>query len=207
MGSVAKTLGQLKWLWFARPKRPLMDFVAFDEPSKGPWGSLLLSIKRRLIHWVSLGALIVIATQAFQPIIQQYHCFNTMNAFLRSILQGRYEIDGDIPIYGSDAIEILVDTLLVEPYDEAAMANFLSGLATSMTNTLRTGSWSEAVNGTSYSLVSYVKVDWPWLVLPATLVLLSFPFLVVTILQSSRAKIKPWKTSTMATLQGLGVEL
>ena len=63
------------------------------------------------------------------------------------------------------------------------------------------------MNGTSYSLVSYVKVDWPWLVLPATLVLLSFPFLVVTILQSSRAKIKPWKTSTLATLQGLGVEL
>ena len=63
------------------------------------------------------------------------------------------------------------------------------------------------MNGTSYSLVSYVKVDWPWLVLPATLVLLSFPFLVVTILRSSRAKIKPWKTSTLATLQGLGAEL
>ena len=63
------------------------------------------------------------------------------------------------------------------------------------------------MNGTSYSLVSYVNVDWPWLVLPATLVLLSFPFLVVTILQSSRAKIRPWKTSTLATLQGLGVEL
>ena len=49
MGSVATTLGQLKWLWFARPKRPLMDFVAFDEASKGPWGSLLLLIKRRLM--------------------------------------------------------------------------------------------------------------------------------------------------------------
>ena len=67
--------------------------------------------------------------------VMGYYSFNTMNAFLRNILQGRYEIDGDIPIYGSDAIEILVDTLLVEPYDEAAMANFLSGLATSMTNT------------------------------------------------------------------------
>ena len=49
MGSVAKTLGQLKWLWFARPKRPLMDFVAFDEASRGAWGSLLLLIKRRLM--------------------------------------------------------------------------------------------------------------------------------------------------------------
>ena len=49
MGSVAKTLGQQKWLWFVRPKRPLMDFVAFDEASRGPWGSLLLLIKRRFM--------------------------------------------------------------------------------------------------------------------------------------------------------------
>ena len=49
MGSVAKALGQLKWLWFTRSKRPLMDFVALDEASKGPWGSSLLLIKRRLV--------------------------------------------------------------------------------------------------------------------------------------------------------------
>ena len=60
------------------------------------------------------------------------------------------------------------------------------------------------MNGTSYSLVSYVRVDWFWLVLPATLILLSLPFLIATIVQSSRAKIKPWKTSTLATLQALG---
>ena len=58
-----------------------------------------------------------------------------MNAFLENIFRGRYEKDGDTPIYGSDAIEVLVDTLLVEPYDEAAMIDFLNGLATSMTNT------------------------------------------------------------------------
>ena len=49
MGSVAKALGQLKWLWFTIPKKPLMDFVALDEASKGPWGSSLLLIKRRLV--------------------------------------------------------------------------------------------------------------------------------------------------------------
>lgn len=63
------------------------------------------------------------------------------------------------------------------------------------------------MNGTSYSLVSYARVDWLWLVLPATLVLLSLPFLIATIVQSSQAQIKPWKTSALATLQGLGNEL
>ena len=41
-GSVAKAIGQLKWLWFMRPKRSLNDFVAFDRASTGPWGSFLL---------------------------------------------------------------------------------------------------------------------------------------------------------------------
>lgn len=63
------------------------------------------------------------------------------------------------------------------------------------------------MNGTSYSLVSYVRVSWSWLVLPVTLVSLSLPFLIATIVQSSHAKIQPWKTSTLATLQGLGSEL
>ena len=63
------------------------------------------------------------------------------------------------------------------------------------------------MDGRSYSLVSYVKVDWLWVLMPATLVLLSFPFLIITIVQSSRAKLRPWKTSTLATLQGLGIDV
>ena len=63
------------------------------------------------------------------------YSFNTMRNFLRDILQGRYQINGRLPTYGSDAIEVLVDQLLVEPYDEKAMMIFLNGLATSMTNT------------------------------------------------------------------------
>ena len=63
------------------------------------------------------------------------YSFNTMNAFLRTIFRGHYTINDGLPTYGSDAIEVLVDTLLAEPYDEAAMVPFLNGLATSMTNT------------------------------------------------------------------------
>lgn len=53
MGSVAKALGQLKWLWFARPKRPLMEFVAFDEASRGPWGSLVILGRGRLLSAIT----------------------------------------------------------------------------------------------------------------------------------------------------------
>ena len=37
--------------------------------------------------------------------------------------------------------------------------------------------------------------------------MLSLPFLIATIVQTSHSKTKPWKTSTLATLQGLGDEL
>ena len=67
--------------------------------------------------------------------VMNYYSFNTITAFLKNILQGRYKVNDGTPIYGSDAIEVLVDTLLMEPYNEAAMLNFLNGLATSMTNT------------------------------------------------------------------------
>ena len=54
MGSVAKAIGQLKWLWFTQIKRPLTDFVAFDEASIGPWGSFLLLVKGWLMSVFAL---------------------------------------------------------------------------------------------------------------------------------------------------------
>jgi hypothetical protein len=38
---VSESIGQLKWLWF-KDERKLSDFLAFDNASRGPWGSLLL---------------------------------------------------------------------------------------------------------------------------------------------------------------------
>ena len=60
--------------------------------------------------------------------------FETIQAFLKHIFQGQYNITNNNPIYGSDAIEVFVETLLVAPYDLAAMINFLTGFATCMTN-------------------------------------------------------------------------
>jgi hypothetical protein len=38
---VSECIGQLKWLWFKEERR-LSDFLAFDNASRGPWGSLVL---------------------------------------------------------------------------------------------------------------------------------------------------------------------
>ena len=63
------------------------------------------------------------------------YSYNNLHSFLPTIFRGIYTIDAEKNInYGSDAIEVLVDTLLVMPYDLEAMALFLNGFATSVTN-------------------------------------------------------------------------
>ena len=89
-GLAAKSIGQFKWLFFVQRDRRLRHLDTFDEASRGPWGSFLLLIgvwPRSVIalrsylglhlnnlscrHLVSLAALVVLATQAFQPFVQQ----------------------------------------------------------------------------------------------------------------------------------------
>jgi len=38
----AEALGQLKWNWFTRKSRRLLDFEVLDNASRGPWGSFML---------------------------------------------------------------------------------------------------------------------------------------------------------------------
>ena len=38
---VSECIGQLKWIWFKK-ERKLADFLAFDNASRGPWGSFVL---------------------------------------------------------------------------------------------------------------------------------------------------------------------
>lgn len=39
---VAESLAQWKWLWFTQKPRPLIDFEAIEDASRGPRGSLAL---------------------------------------------------------------------------------------------------------------------------------------------------------------------
>ena len=41
-GLAAKSIGQLKWLFFVQRDRRLRHFDTFDEASRSPWGSFLL---------------------------------------------------------------------------------------------------------------------------------------------------------------------
>lgn len=43
----AEALGQLKWNWFRRESKTMLDFEIFDSASRGPWGAFVLLIRMR----------------------------------------------------------------------------------------------------------------------------------------------------------------
>ncbi|KAF4616234.1 hypothetical protein G7Y89_g15173 [Cudoniella acicularis] len=64
------------------------------------------------------------------------YSYNDLYLFLAEIFSGNYTVAADgTATYSSDTIQVLVDSLLQrKPYDQAAMAIFINGFATSVTN-------------------------------------------------------------------------
>ncbi|MCJ1381373.1 hypothetical protein MMC17_004483 [Xylographa soralifera] len=67
---LAQSLSQMKWLWYSKP-RQLRDLEAFDDASRGPWGAVKLIWRLRASHTAALGALLIIASLAVGPFLQQ----------------------------------------------------------------------------------------------------------------------------------------
>jgi Protein of unknown function (DUF3176) len=46
----AEALGQLKWNWFSRKSRQMVDFEILDSASRGPWGSFILLARTKGLY-------------------------------------------------------------------------------------------------------------------------------------------------------------
>ncbi|THV53529.1 hypothetical protein BGAL_0048g00250 [Botrytis galanthina] len=68
---VTSCIGQLQWAWFSS-HRPLYDVVCYDRATRGPWGSIQLLCSEHIRHPLTgLGAIILIAAVAVDPLLQQ----------------------------------------------------------------------------------------------------------------------------------------
>ncbi|KAF1829796.1 hypothetical protein BDW02DRAFT_509094 [Decorospora gaudefroyi] len=74
--------------------------------------------------------------------------------------------------------------------------------ATAMTNVVRSvGGKGEMVAGDAWKMETFVSVQWAWLTFPLLLLILSFVFLILTMMKTSdKGSIGVWKTSAMPTL-------
>ncbi|KAF7904660.1 hypothetical protein EAF00_001994 [Botryotinia globosa] len=68
---VTSCIGKLQWAWFSS-HRPLYDVVCYDRATRGPWGSIQLLCSEHIRHPLTgLGAIILIAAVAVDPLLQQ----------------------------------------------------------------------------------------------------------------------------------------
>lgn len=81
------------------------------------------------------------------------------------------------------------------------VGNHIERLATTMTNLMRTSS-KENATGQAFSEETFVQVRWGWLSLPVGLLLLTFIFLLATVIRSwlEKDQVGIWKTSAVAIL-------
>jgi hypothetical protein len=104
----------------------------------------------------------------------------------------------DLDLESSSAASDAVDAIW------SASANldpWIQRVALSMTNALRNSSGlpSHALyNGTGYQLG--ISVRWPWIALPAAMVVLSLIFLAMVMVQTARSPVASWKGSPLAIL-------
>jgi len=74
----AEALGQLKWNWFSRKPRKMMDFELLDSASRGPWGSFVLLARTKGITLHSVGAAIILLALPLDLFFQQIVAYPTV---------------------------------------------------------------------------------------------------------------------------------
>jgi hypothetical protein len=85
----AEGLGQLKWQWLLK-NRPLSDFSAYDDATRGPWGSTKLLWTARWRDMLAfLGASLTVASLGIDPftqaIVSYFPCTTASNSAVSRI--------------------------------------------------------------------------------------------------------------------------
>ncbi|PWY88170.1 hypothetical protein BO70DRAFT_377746 [Aspergillus heteromorphus CBS 117.55] len=98
------------------------------------------------------------------------------------------------PSWSSDTIEAAYGT-----YGNYTDLNTMfDSLASSLTMHARSSVCAASITGTTWTVESFVHVQWPWLTLPVVLLVLTLVFLVTTVIRTRNQFI--WKSSPLALL-------
>lgn len=95
---IAECLSQLKWRWFQRERR-LIDFIIWDEASRGAWGARRLLLTPRGWFLGYLGAFAFLSAFIIGPTIQQ-----TVEVRVRQV---EMSINASVPLCNSSYYSIV----------------------------------------------------------------------------------------------------
>ena len=96
------------------------------------------------------------------------------------------------PVFDSDIGPTLWST--------SDLNRFMDPFAARLSDWLRMQSTEMPATGRAYRMEVHVAVNWLWLILPVTLVLLSCILLLITIISSKQQHTQIWKSNSLATL-------
>lgn len=117
-------------------------------------------------------------------------------------LQGTDYFDGNIVLGGGgqDASNDFMQAIWYASANPGDLNTWTQTLARSITNVIRTTNPppSGLYNGEAYQ--SGIRVRWPWIVLPVSLVLSSLIILIATIIKPARSPVGAWKSSPLSLL-------
>ncbi|KAI8632193.1 hypothetical protein F5Y19DRAFT_492070 [Xylariaceae sp. FL1651] len=122
--SVASCLSQLKWIYFGSSHRPLHHFELFEDASRGPWGSVVLSWVVHIRAKLALfGSIVTIVALALEPFTQQILAFPS-----RAIPSDRPASFGIGLAYDSGIGLAKTKTVFGLPIDSKMQGAIMSGL-------------------------------------------------------------------------------
>ncbi|KAH8760383.1 hypothetical protein F5883DRAFT_425790, partial [Diaporthe sp. PMI_573] len=128
MMPIAECMGQLKWLWYQKP-RPLGYMEQWDLASRGPWGSLLLIYTLKSRNLAVIGAILTIVAMAVDPFTQQilhfYSCSMVVEGEHATVpFSNNYTAGFIDPNLESQMQSAIYIGLLDPPVDVSAALNF-----------------------------------------------------------------------------------
>lgn len=126
----------------------------------------------------------------------------TFEARMRDVLQ--QILDGELYFYsdgllGDNRFKSVANMLLNGLDTSPDIPKTMDRIAAAMTNRLRDIS-NHTVHGLSGSMELYVRVSWPWLLLPICSVIIGTILLVSVMITTRKHKLPVWKTSELALL-------
>jgi hypothetical protein len=102
---------------------------------------------------------------------------------------------------GEDYIEgrVTASSITMDYITVNGLGPVLAGVAASLTQQALANTSVEE-KGTVYTTETFVAVDWPWLIYPATLVLAAIILLILTAIHSHQCGLRIWKSSMLPLL-------
>ncbi|KAL8833563.1 MAG: hypothetical protein Q9176_007921 [Flavoplaca citrina] len=136
-----------------------------------------------------------------------FHNYLSLQTFTGSASMRSEGPDGGGNFTENDVVRRIAASLYDDRAGIRGLSESLDNLAISMSNALRTTTdILDNFPGTSTSFEVYIQIEWAWMIVPITTVILSLIFLLITIHQSRQRKIPAWKSSLLAVLLGLSSE-